>query len=58
MKLLKEIIYLLKDNNRMLKEIIEYINYTNARANDENTHDFMRNVIANIVSNPFTRGFK
>lgn len=53
---LNELLKVTYDNNRMLKEIIKYINYTNARANDENTHDFVRNVIANIVSNPFTRG--
>lgn len=48
---LKEILELLKDNNRMLKEIIRYINYINAHADAENNNDFVRNVIANLVSN-------
>lgn len=48
---LKEILKLLKDNNRMLKEIIRYINYINAHADAENNNDFVRNVVANLVSN-------
>ena len=48
---LKEILGLLKDNNRMLKEIIRYINYINAHADAENNNDFVRNVVANLVSN-------
>lgn len=48
---LKEILELLKDNNRMLKEIISYINYINAHADAENNNDFVRNVVANLVSN-------
>ena len=48
---LKEILELLKDNNRMLKEIIRYINYINAHADAENNNDFIRNVVANLVSN-------
>lgn len=48
---LKEILELLKDNNRMLKEIIRYINYINAHADAENNNDFVRNVVANLVSN-------
>ena len=48
---LKEILELLKDNNRMLKEIIRYINYINVHADAENNNDFVRNVVANLVSN-------
>ena len=48
---LKEILELLKDNNRMLKEIIRYINYINAHTDAENNNDFVRNVVANLVSN-------
>lgn len=48
---LKEILELLKDNNRMLKEIIRYINYINAHADAENNNDFVRNMVANLVSN-------
>lgn len=50
-KLLKEILEVSRDNNRMLKEIIKYINYVNAHADTENTNDFVRNVVANLVSN-------
>ena len=57
-KHIKEILYLLKENNRMLKEIISYINYMNSRAESENEHDFVRNVIANIISNPLMGKFK
>lgn len=35
----------------MLKEIIRYINYINAHADAENNNDFVRNVVANLVSN-------
>lgn len=48
---LKEILELLKDNNRMPKEIIRYINYINVHADAENNNDFVRNVVANLVSN-------
>ena len=54
--LIKKIYNLLRDNNRMLKEIIRYINYINSSAETENNNDFIRNVIANIISNPFTKG--
>lgn len=50
-KTLKEILELLKENNKMLKEIIRYINYINAHAETENNNDFVRNVVANLVSN-------
>lgn len=42
-----------KENNRMLKYIIRYINHTERRASEENIDDFGRNVIANLVSNKF-----
>lgn len=58
MKILKDIFRLLKENNIMLKEIISYINYINSKAESENNDDFIRNIIANIISNPFTRNFK
>lgn len=48
---LREILKLLKENNKMLKEIIRYINYINAHAETENNNDFVRNVVANLVSN-------
>jgi len=42
---------LLKDNNLMLKQIINYITETIRTHNKENEEDFIRNVLANLVSN-------
>ena len=39
-----------KENNKMLKQIIAYINYINSKADSENTDDFGRNVLANMIS--------
>ena len=49
----EEILYLLRDNNRMLKEIITYIAQVNMGADAENTSDFIHNVLANMISNNF-----
>lgn len=46
----KELLELTKDNNRMLKQIIEYINAVGRNADSENMNDFIRNIIANILS--------
>lgn len=46
-----EMLYLLRDNNRMLKEIIAYINLINSKAEEENNYDFLRNMLANLISN-------
>lgn len=46
-----EILFLLRDNNRMLKEIIAYINIIDSNRIDENNDDFMRNILANLISN-------
>lgn len=35
----------------MLKQIIAYINHINRNANSENEQDFMRNILANMISN-------
>lgn len=48
---IQELIELTKENNRMLKEIIKYINYTIQHADTENMNDFGMNVIANLLSN-------
>ena len=53
----RELLRLTKANNRMLKEIIGYINLINSRAEEENNYDFLRNVIANLISNGIG-GFK
>ena len=41
------------ENNIMLKQIINYINYTIANHHQENEDDFGRNILANLVSNYF-----
>ena len=46
-----ELLKLTKENNEMLKQIIAYINYINGHASNENENDFIRNVIANLISN-------
>lgn len=47
----EEALFLLRDNNRMLREIIEYINLVNSNADNENNNDFFRNILANLISN-------
>ena len=42
-----------KENNKMLKYIIKYINHNLYREHNEEFEDFGRNVLANIVSNKF-----
>lgn len=42
-----------KENNKMLKQIVAYINYINKNHANENEQDFMMNVIANVISNKF-----
>lgn len=39
------------ENNIMLKQIINYINYTISNHHQENEDDFGRNIIANLISN-------
>lgn len=53
-RLAKENNQLLKDNNRMLREIINAINIWLAHHQDENSNDFDRNVLANIISSCIT----
>jgi len=48
---LNEILELTKDNNRMLREIIGSINASGRNITQENTEDFGRNVLANLLSN-------
>ena len=42
---------LLKENNKMLKQIVNVLNYYISYAREENEHDFGRNVLANLISN-------
>lgn len=44
---------LLRDNDKKLRAIIRYINIKEAGADSENYYDFIRNVVANGVSNRF-----
>ena len=53
-RLAKENNALLKDNNRMLQEIIEFINIYLANVTSENNSDFGRNIIANLISSRIT----
>ena len=46
-----ELLEVTYDNNRMLKEIMKYINYINSNNPNQDSEDFLRNVIANVVSN-------
>lgn len=39
------------ENNIMLKEIIKIINTYIANHNNENDNDFIRNILANLISN-------
>ena len=45
---------LLKDNNRMLRDIINAINIWLAHHQEENANDFDRNVLANLISSSIT----
>ena len=44
-----------KENNKMLRYIIKYINHNIYREHNEEFEDFGRNVLANIISNKFNR---
>lgn len=54
-RLAKENNELLKDNNRMLREIINAINIYLSNVTGENQNDFERNIIANLISTHMTR---
>ena len=44
-----------KENNKMLRYIVKYINHNIYKEPSEECQDFGRNVLANIVSNKFNR---
>ena len=52
--IMEELLELARDNNRMLKEIIGFINIYLSKANEENQRDFERNIIANLISSRIT----
>lgn len=49
----KQLIKETHENNIMLKQIVKVLNTYLARHNQENEDDFMRNVLANLVSSGF-----
>lgn len=49
----KQLIKETHENNIMLRQIVRVINTHNARHHQENEDDFMRNVLANLVSGGF-----
>lgn len=53
--ILEELFRIEKENNKMLRYIIRYINYVESNASQENINDFGRNVLANMFSNRFNR---
>lgn len=48
---MEELLQLTRENNYMLKQIIVYLNNINANADNENDNDFIRNILANLISN-------
>ena len=52
----KELLRLTKENNFMLKQIYGYLSHHIANANQENIDDFIRNIMANIISNSPLKG--
>lgn len=53
-RLARENNQLLKDNNRMLKELINVVNVWLSHHAQENDNDFYRNVLANLISSFIT----
>lgn len=49
----KQLVKETHENNIMLRQIVRVINTHNARYHQENEDDFMRNVLANLVSGGF-----
>lgn len=47
---MEELLRLTQENNLMLKQIIAYINGVNSQASTENENDFVRNILANLIS--------
>jgi nitrate reductase NapAB chaperone NapD len=54
MRLERENNQLLKDNNRMLKELINVVNVWLSHHGQENDNDFARNILANLISSFIT----
>ena len=52
----KELLRLTKENNFMLKRMYGYLSQHIANINQENMDDFIRNIIANVISNSPIKG--
>ena len=50
---IKNLIKETHENNIMLRQIIAYLNKESANANAENDNDFIRNIMANLISSGF-----
>ena len=48
---IEEILQLVRENNILLKTICNYIEYKEHNAGNENFNDFIRNIMANQISN-------
>lgn len=46
----RELLECVRANNKMLKQILAYIYGIQANADSENNYDFLRNIVANMVS--------
>ena len=53
---LDELMDIVVENNIMLHQICDVINFHHARHNQENDDDFLRNVLANLISGYFDIG--
>lgn len=50
-KNIKELLELTKENNAMLRYIVDCIDNAKLQADSENANDFIRNILANLISN-------
>ena len=46
----RELIRMTAENNYMLKSIIKYLSDQHINADNENFNDFIRNIVANMIS--------
>ena len=46
----RELIRMTAENNMMLKSIIKYLSNQRSNADSENFNDFIRNIMANMIS--------
>jgi hypothetical protein len=46
----RELIRMVTENNIMLKSIVKYLSDQRTNADSENFNDFMRNIMANMIS--------